>query len=303
MKYILTTGCSFTNNLRLNPDDIHNNPEPTRQSWPYHLQNHLGTEYKVLNYGGATNDNVSMCRIILYHIDRLLKEGVSPKDISVAIQWSDATRQAFYFHKQMDKQHHHIGHTLVYHNNWETKPGLFFLTGGFSPPTGEDSAINWLNIENSIKFYELEINWDSIVNQAMHWFELWILLEKTCKELGINTYYMSMRDIFTINSGSNFLDRNEGPKFWINKVEVLKPYIDKLPIESEKYWHYKDFKGLLEWAIDNRSDDIPVFQEFSFNKVNSYDEYLKIQPNGWGHPSSEMMDKWVREEFINILKI
>jgi hypothetical protein len=302
MKYVLTTGCSFTNNIRLNPDDIESGVEPARESWPHHLKNELGSGYRVLNYGGATNDNTSMCRIILYHIDRLIKEGKNAKDISVIIQWSDASRQSFYFHRQMDRNHHHIGHTLVYHNNWDKIPGLFFLTGGFSPPTGEDSAISWLNIENSIKFYELEINWDNIVNQTMHWFELWILLEKTCKELGIKTYYMSMRDIFTINSGSNFFDRNDETKFWIDRVEVLKPYIDKLPIKSENYWHYQDYKGLLEWTIDKRTDDVPVFQEFTFNQVNSYDEYIKIQPNGWGHPSSEMMHRWIKEEFINIFE-
>ena len=82
MKYVLTTGCSFTNNLRLNPDDL-DTSDPNRYSWPYYVQQELGNQYKVLNYGGATNDNVSMCRIQLYHIDRLIREGVNPKDISI----------------------------------------------------------------------------------------------------------------------------------------------------------------------------------------------------------------------------
>ncbi len=304
MKYILTTGCSFTNNCRLNPDDMDSGVEPTRQSWPYHLNLRLGEEYKVLNYGGATNDNVSMCRILLYHIDRLIKNKVNPSDISVIAQWSDASRQSIYFHKQMDKEHLTTGHTLVYHNDWNKIPGLFFLTGGFNPPTGPDSAITWLNIENSIKYYELEINWDSIVNQTMQWFEMWLLLEKTCKEYGIKTFYMSMRDIFTIHSGSNFLiNKSLDTKFWIDNIEVLKPYVDKLPIDSKNYWHYKHYKGLLEWTIDNKLDNIPVFQEFFFDNVWSYDEYLKIQPNGWGHPSSDMMEKFVDEELIKFLDL
>ena len=78
MKYILTTGCSFTNNIRLNPNDLSQNCGG-RESWPYYLQKQLGDEwgYTVLNYGGATNDNVSMCRILYYHAKRLLNEGES----------------------------------------------------------------------------------------------------------------------------------------------------------------------------------------------------------------------------------
>ena len=49
MKYILTTGCSFTNNLRLNPDNLDESLSPDRLSWPYYLQQELGDEYKVLN--------------------------------------------------------------------------------------------------------------------------------------------------------------------------------------------------------------------------------------------------------------
>ena len=68
MKYVITTGCSFTNNLRLDPNNPKSNLDETRLSWPYYLGKELGREYEVLNYGGATNDNVSMCRIQLYHL-------------------------------------------------------------------------------------------------------------------------------------------------------------------------------------------------------------------------------------------
>jgi hypothetical protein len=150
MKYILTTGCSFTNNLRLDPDNINGYSEPNRLSWPYFLQKELGNEYQVLNYGGATNDNVSMCRIQLYHIEKLLDEGVSPNDISIITQWSDPVRYSFYINKQFTENKHHIGHTLVYHSDWKKKSGVFFLTGGFSPPTGNDSAIEYFDIETLI---------------------------------------------------------------------------------------------------------------------------------------------------------
>lgn len=303
MRYILTTGCSFTNNLRLNPDRVNENTDPTRLSWPYYLQQELGDEYQVLNYGGATNDNVSMCRIQLYHIDRLIKEGVNPKNISIITQWSDPTRQGIYLHNQFKEEHHHIGHTLVYHPKWKSKKGVFYLTGGFYPPDGPDSAIELFGIHNAIKYWELDINWNNIINQTMHWLETWLLLEKTCSELGIKTYYMSMRNPYSKESKECHFgapDNNSDiptKSIWFNDYEVLKPYIDKLPIDSPNHWHYKNYCGLLEWAIDNRNDEkYPLFQEYYGHEVDNYDDYLKVQSNGWGHPSAEMMELFIKTE-------
>lgn len=308
MKYLITTGCSFTNNLRLNPDNLNENLDSTRYSWPYHLQQELGSQYKVLNYGGATNDNVSMCRIQLYHIDRLITEGVNPKDISIITQWSDSVRSAVYLDKQLKKSEHHIGHTLVYHSNWETQKGVFFLTGGFTPPDGDDSAMKLFGIENGIKYWELDINWDNQINQVLHWLEMWNLLEMRCKELGVKTYYMSMRNPYSIecekwggapNNNSDIPTKT----VWFENYEVLKPYIKNLPIDSPNHWHYKNYCGLLEWSIDNRDDSTyPLFQEYAFDNVTNYNDYLKIQPNGWGHPSSELMERFIKEEFVKIWK-
>lgn len=307
MKYILTTGCSFTNNLRLDPDNV-NQDDENRRSWPHYLQQELGDSYKVFNYGGATNDNVSMCRIQLYHIDKLIREGINPKDISIITQWSDPVRYSFYLDKQIDEGvQRDIGHTLVYHNNWRNKKGVFFLTGGFSPPSGLDSAIHHFGIENGIKYWELDINYDNQINQVLHWLELWNLLELKCKELGIKTCYMSMRNPYSKEcekwGGSPENDSNIPTKtLWFEDYEVLKPYFNKLPIDSPNHWHYKNYCGLLEWSIDNKNDkEYPLFQEYVGDGVDNYEDYLKIQPNGWGHPSPQMMEKFVKEELLKLI--
>ena len=306
MKYILTTGCSFTNNIRLNPDNLDEHDE-TRRSWPYYIQQELGDDYKVLNYGGATNDNVSMCRIQLYHIDRLIKEGVDSKDISLMIQWSDPVRYSFYIDKKLPSNKHFLGHSLVYHNDWENKKGVFFLTGGFSPPTGPSSASTYFNIENMINYWELDLAYDNQINQVLHWLELWNLLEIKCKELGIKTYYMSMRNPFSYEAEKWGGAPNNDPDgttktIWFDKYEVLKPYLDILPIDSPNYWHYKNYNGLLEWSIDNRNDDeYPLFQEYIPHNVTRYEDYLAGQPNGWGHPSPEIMEIFVKTELKNWL--
>jgi hypothetical protein len=92
------------------------------------------------------------------------------------------------------------------------------------------------------------------------------------------------------------------PNHPVDKESILtklKPYLKNLPIDSSNYWHYKNYCGLLEWSIDNRNDkEYPLFQEYMNDEVDNYEDYLKIQSGGWGHPSAQMMEKWVKEEFI-----
>lgn len=307
MKHILTSGCSFTNNVRLSPNEIFDDIDITRKSWPHHLQDKLGDEFKIYNYGGATNDNVSISRILLYHSKRLISEGIPSKDIIIIGQWSDPNRESIWIKKDGfgDEELQKYGHTLVYTNSWKSDKGCFFLTGGYSPPDGTDSAMEYLGIQNAIKYWEADINWNNIINQTLHWLESWALLEKFCKDSKIKTYWMSMRNPFSQESYECHFGAPENnsdipsKNIWLNNYEILKPYIDEVPINGKNYWHYKNYNGLLEWSIDNRNDNkYPLFQEYLNHNVNNYDDYLKIQENGWGHPSSQMMKKFVKEELI-----
>lgn len=311
MKYILTSGCSFTNNERLNPNrplanDVQHIPVH-RRSWPFYLQQELGKEYTVFNYGGPTNDNVSICRIIFYHIDRLIKEKINPKDITVIIQWSCPLRMAVYMHRQMTNDTHGTAHTLVYHNNWKDSPGVFYLTGGFNPPTGPGTAVEMFGIENVMKYWQAEVMWDNSINTTIHWLETWLLLEKTMKELGINAYYMSMNDVLGSGSGGASFLRHEDRHNWIHKIEILKPYLDKLPINSKRYWHYKDrrgndYKGLENWAVDNRMEGVTLFQEMVDHGIETIDEYIKQKGGLWGHPSAEMMEIFVKTHLLELIR-
>ena len=87
---------------------------------------------------------------------------------------------------------------------------------------------------------------------------------------------------------------------WFKNYEVLKTYLDILPIDSPNHWYYKNYNGLLEWSIDNRNDEkYPLFQEYIPHEVKTYEEYLAGQPNGWGHPSPEIMEIFVKTELKN----
>lgn len=301
MKYVLTTGCSFTNNLRFNPESPIVIDLDDRNSWPYYLQKELGDTFLVYNLGGATNDNVSMCRIIFYWINKLLNEGVSSNDIYVIIQWSDPNRESIFLTKENNKNDISKPHTLIYWDNWKTQNSLFYLTGGFSPP---DDSLKDLKIENAIKYWEAEVNWNNIINQTLNWLVHWNHLILYFEKFDIKHNYMSMRNPFSYEAYDVWFGAPQNNSdiptktIWFDKYEVLKPYLKYLPIDSDLYWHYKNYNGLLEWTIDNHNDESP-FQE---SNGKSYKEYLKIQPNGWGHPSNKMMEKFVKKELIKVLK-
>jgi hypothetical protein len=302
MKHILCTGCSFTKNVRFNPDTPFNQGPEERYSWPYYLQKELGDDVLVYNLGGATNDNVSMCRIIFYWIQKLIKEGVDVKDIHTIIQWSDPTRQSIYITNDNPRKIIEQAHTLMYWDNWKDENGLFFLTGGYAPP---DDALDGLGIDNAVKYWELEVNWNNILNQTISWLEAWSHLVLFFDKNGIQHNYMSMRNPYSYEAREALFGAPQNNSdiptktIWFDKHEILKPYINGLPIDSKLHWHYKNYNGLLEWTIDNHNDISP-FQE---SNGLSYSEYLKIQPNGWGHPSPQMMEKFIKNEFIKLWKI
>ena len=66
---------------------------------------------------------------------------------------------------------------------------------------------------------------------------------------------------------------------WMEQYEILKPYLDEVPINGSNHWHYKNYNGLLEWTIDNRIEGKDIFQETPNMK---YEDYLKIQENWMG---------------------
>ena len=102
-KYIITSGCSFTNNFKINVDreskenrwkndDI---KDYTSFNW---LWKELGEEdYEFYNYATITNDNKTICRSIFYKVsDLVFNQKVNPKDIIVIAQWTTLIRNSWF---------------------------------------------------------------------------------------------------------------------------------------------------------------------------------------------------------------
>ena len=98
MKHIVVSGCSFTNNFRINIGDERRWESDPIQDWTWAnwLQNELKETHILHNYGTITHDNKTIARSIIYKVSDLLKDGVSPDDITVVVQWTSLIRNSFF---------------------------------------------------------------------------------------------------------------------------------------------------------------------------------------------------------------
>ena len=102
-KYIVASGCSFTNNYKINIDTYHQedrwkSDDIKEFTWMNWLREILGEDdYKFYNYGTTTNDNKTICRSIFYKVsDLVYNHKVNPKDIVVLAQWTTLTRNSWF---------------------------------------------------------------------------------------------------------------------------------------------------------------------------------------------------------------
>tara|TARA_B100001105_G_C22282100_1_gene395794 strand:- start:16 stop:750 length:735 start_codon:yes stop_codon:yes gene_type:complete len=92
VKYLITGGCSFSM-MHLTADhDPDWNPakSPINITWVKHLDNYL--EISTIHTGSAAVGNGFISRRVMEEVDKLLRKGINPEDILVAIMWSAPKR-------------------------------------------------------------------------------------------------------------------------------------------------------------------------------------------------------------------
>lgn len=303
MKYILTSGCSFTNNVRYDRNNKKasvNWGSEEHKSWPYYLQQEVGDDYEVWNLGGATNDNVSIIRVLFYEIKELLDSGVNGEDIIVIGQWSDIHRKAIYTKNQFtDWDYSWREHSLKY----SCDDGGFFLTGGFGPPDSENGTMETLGLTKMVHEYDINVLQDTYHNETLQWLETLSFFQNFCIENDIEHYWVWMRnnlsqEAYDVHFGAPNMDSDStSTNTWLENVDMFRPYMDEVSLFGSNCWFYKNYNGMLEWCYDNYGDLNP-YQETENMTV---EDYFQMQPNKWGHPSNIMNEKFVKEELLKLI--
>jgi len=217
MKYIVTSGCSFTRQYRrigITGDEYDfMDDHISMWKWPHFIQQEY-PDYNVINYGNPTNDNNVIAKSILYGVQKLLSDGVDTSDIKVIIQWSGWSRSSAFISKSKQKQNDYflnkefvkdihkntfdITEDFAHINDFINEPkkyigehGYFILSGGYH--NGHVKAKAKEYFEHYIKHVF------SAEERMMKYFENILLIQYFCKSHNIDYKFFTMHNNFSKN--------------------------------------------------------------------------------------------------------
>lgn len=298
MKYVITNGCSFTRAGRINidvtdsnfikEDDMSGHGDSSEFNYYPHWIQLLNSELKVINLGNVTNDNQVIARNLIYKIEKMKKEGISPSDISVIVQWSSFYRNAYFVspskqeenpklrlpqhRKRWDDDYAHIN-DFVEEKNQIGEKGYYFLSGGF----GMDHIKNpmkefaYLNLGHLHSYEErLLVFLETIVMLQMYFksngikYKMFNIANNFSDEYVLNCVNGGGFPIFKPNGSKNnemyeLIKNKYIPNTWNSKMEYFEnPYLNHYynMIDWDSFWFYEEenlhkFGGVTEWAIRN----------------------------------------------------
>jgi hypothetical protein len=338
MKHIVVSGCSFTNNFRINIGDERRwETDPIEDwTWANWLQHYKKDTHTLHNYGTITHDNKSIVRSIIYKVSDLLKQGVNPEDISVVAQWTSLTRNSFFitpekYHpvnptERYKKYNESWAHTTDYLINGKDKTseyeqGYFHLTGGFNP-TNNPINIDPLSLQwcNSVMTY---------TERYFEWFEYINMLLDFLHNKGITKIkFFNMNNNFSkkyINGGTNppyyntpseksvyecIIENKDICNTWEQKElefdnAYVRTYSDK--IDFKKYfWFFEEnfvhlYGGIIEWSIRNFDYNMDGdLPKVLWREMNgmNMDNQKKYLNNYWYGHTSSILTKKFVEDVV-----
>ncbi len=288
MKHIVASGCSFTNNFRINIGDERRWERDPIQDWTWAnwLQDYLKDTHTLHNYGTVTHDNKSIVRSIIYKVNDLLDSGVKPEDITVIAQFTTLIRNSFFI---TPEKYHPINPKIRYERNDESWPhttdylingkdktspyehGYFHLTGGYNKtnnPINVDPVVfEWLN--GVMTYTERYFEWFEYITMLLNFLEVKGITKIKFFNMSNNfskKYLSEGRTPPYYHTPTNksvyecIVENRDICDTWEQKElefenSYVKSYADK--IDFKKYfWFFEEnslhlFGGMIEWSIRN----------------------------------------------------
>ena len=332
MKYLVSSGCSFTSHPRVNlqrgESEFLNDH---LQFWYYtHWIKTLRPELEVFNMGNPGNSNLTIARSALYKAKQLLDSGINGSEIGIIIQWSNFHRKSYFISNEI-KNKAPIDRLEDYANDFINKkkyPGEkgYWLT--ISNPDMGKSSLTELNP----KIYKFNQNYlETLYNDEerfIEWLDYFDYIITFCKlnDIQLKTFFMHNPFSPTYQYGMLPSDYKTGEEMikglfidkkihnnWHEPDNIainLFPWAEHLykQIDWKKYcWFFNEENlhkngGVLEWAIRNQiesTDDNfnPLYMEYYQFETQS--EVEKRLINGecscWGHIGHTNYKKFTEE--------
>lgn len=264
----IASGCSFTKQSFLNNKmDGYN-----QYSWPEWIEYDKGI--KTLNLGNQTNDNISICRTILYYLDKINPE-------MAFIQWSAESRYPFFIGDFQQNEMHTLNY--IQENGY-----TFGLTGA---GIGDDLEVgkhnNLIRLSNDF----LTLN-EQPINQVLHWFEIWCFLINEFNKRGIIRKYFSMDVIEYLHYFNNPVFK---PYRNIIETELVENSLNiKSAIDYSNSFYQKEAE-LNNYLLEGMEP--VIFTELYLDNPSKdfFKNELRTRRRVHGHPSSAVYRKFINE--------
>ncbi len=335
MKHIVASGCSFTNNFRINIGDERRWERDPIQDWTWAnwLQDYLKDTHTLHNYGTVTHDNKSIVRSIIYKVNDLLDSGVKPEDITVIAQFTTLIRNSFFI---TPEKYHPINPKIRYERNDESWPhttdylingkdktspyehGYFHLTGGYNKtnnPINVDPVVfEWLN--GVMTYTERYFEWFEYITMLLNFLEVKGITKIKFFNMSNNfskKYLSEGRTPPYYHTPTNksvyecIVENRDICDTWEQKElefenSYVKSYADK--IDFKKYfWFFEEnslhlFGGMIEWSIRNFDYNMDGdLPKVLWREMNGMDieEQKKYLERSWYGHTSSILTK----KFVN----
>ncbi len=335
MKHIVVSGCSFTNNFRINIGDERRWERDPIQDWTWAnwLQDYLKDTHTLHNYGTVTHDNKSIVRSIIYKVNDLLDSGVKPEDITVIAQFTTLIRNSFFI---TPEKYHPINPKIRYERNDESWPhttdylingkdktspyehGYFHLTGGYNKtnnPINVDPVVfEWLN--GVMTYTERYFEWFEYITMLLNFLEVKGITKIKFFNMSNNfskKYLSEGRTPPYYHTPTNksvyecIVENRDICDTWEQKElefenSYVKSYADK--IDFKKYfWFFEEnslhlFGGMIEWSIRNFDYNMDGdLPKVLWREMNGMDieEQKKYLERSWYGHTSSILTK----KFVN----
>lgn len=252
LKYLITSGCSFSDNIN--------------QRWPHYLANEL--QYKLYNRGQGSCGNDYIAKSAIHQLNKLLSDNIPAEEILCVVMWSGIERKSIYINKtdtvDFDSLQNNIQHAV-----WDINNPLSIIdslpneaaapatTNGYLVGSAHcafsNRNIKKFKSEYILKYYPAE-------SLAIESYEHFLRLQWYCESKHIQLRNLTYMNIMTYPYGMP--TRNE-----YAEVDYLSSMID-----YNNWIFWGEYGGLYEYTRDNNLEFGP---DGVHPKANSHNHFVK----------------------------
>ena len=269
-KHLVTSGCSFSDNLRRQGE--------INSRWPMFLAEHAGLKLHNRGQGSAGNDWIADS--LIYQICKLLEDSVEPSEILAIAMWSGIDRNSIYISESGTPRYSELQTAEFMSNpaNFTANPPNEY----YNPPR---NGSGWLLGSASCSFpndliqqykqllVTRYLNEEALMIRSL---DNWLKLQWFCASKGItlwNLTYMNIWHYPGYGYTSNKLEETElnaTPYFYETWPDNTRHLYDQLNLKQWLFYGHRG--GMYEWC---RDEGLGFYSDNVHPSVDSHRKYAE----------------------------